>query len=130
MLKERQPFSREQATCILLTRCSPPARQQSTLPTWNVYLQNTISSNIHSKTSIYTNFDTSYTSKHKQRVPRDMLLQTAIAMVTLQPQGSGKYEIQQVCLGFVEDRMDVVGLTMIEEYPIKAKILAQLSKTA
>ncbi len=46
-----------------------------------------------------------------------MLLQTAIAMVTLQPQGSGKYEIQQVYLGFVEDRMDVVGQTIIEEYP-------------
>src|SRR5258708_20098199 len=105
MLQERQPFSREQATCILLTRCSPPARQQSTLPTWNVYLQNTISSNIHSKISIYTNFDTSYTSKHKQRVPRDMLLQTAIAMVTLHPQCTWKYEIQQIYLCFLQYTM-------------------------
>jgi hypothetical protein len=58
-----------------------------------------------------------YTSKHKQRVPHDMLLQTNIALVTLQSQAGGKYQIQQVYLGFVEDSMDVVGQTSIERYP-------------
>jgi hypothetical protein len=55
-----------------------------------------------------------YTSNHKQRVPHDMLLQTNIALVTLQSQEDGKYKIQQEYLGFVEDRMDVVGQTIIE----------------
>jgi hypothetical protein len=55
-----------------------------------------------------------YTSNHKQRVPHDMLLQTNIALVTLQSQADGKYKIQQEYLGFVEDRMDVVGQTIIE----------------
>src|SRR5437879_12812381 len=57
-----------------------------------------------------------YTSNHKRRVPHDMLLQTNIALVTLQSQADGKYKIQQEYLGFVEDRMDVVGQTIIDSY--------------
>jgi phosphodiesterase/alkaline phosphatase D-like protein len=95
-------------------------------------LQNELSSNsrklvlrqarLHRATygGLHTRMLPMYTSKHKQRVPHDMLLQTAIAMLTLQLQGNGKYEIQQVYLGFVEDRMDVVGQTIIEQYRLKS----------
>jgi phosphodiesterase/alkaline phosphatase D-like protein len=99
-------------------------------------LQNELSSNnrklvlrqapLHRATygGLHTHMLPMYTGKHKQRVPHDMLLQTAIAMLTLQPRASGKYEIQQVYLGFVEDGLDVVGQTSIERYPIRLKSLS------
>jgi phosphodiesterase/alkaline phosphatase D-like protein len=92
-------------------------------------LQNELSSNsrklvlrqarLHRATygGLHTRMLPMYTSKHKQRVPHDMLLQTNIALVTLQSQAGGKYQIQQVYLGFVEDSMDIVGQTIIEQYP-------------
>ncbi|MFL5628842.1 MAG: alkaline phosphatase D family protein [Ktedonobacteraceae bacterium] len=55
-----------------------------------------------------------YTGNYKQRVPHNMLLQTTIAMVTLQLQANGNYKIQQEYLGFIEGKMAVVGRTIIE----------------
>lgn len=55
-----------------------------------------------------------YTGNLKQRVPHNMLLQTTIALLTLQPQSNGNYKIQQEYLGFMEGKMAVVGRTIIE----------------
>jgi hypothetical protein len=52
-----------------------------------------------------------FTGDKKGRVPRDLLIQNTLAFVKLQPEGQGRYEIEQEYLGVRDGEMELIGHT-------------------
>jgi hypothetical protein len=55
-----------------------------------------------------------YTADMKARIPHDILFQNSLAIVKVETEGKGKYEVQQEYLGNVDGKAEVIGRTLVD----------------